>query len=240
MTRLMEQPKVLYKLSITSFFFFYYICVCVLEDLIIKQKYDIMLDDENYCIVYGCQNNRRRCSHSQFIESEQAVHYYKFPLDDFALLNKWLEALRRNNSFELAVGEKSRICNMHFTTEDFTTATTMVSERQSSSNETKKLKLNAVPSIFLNSGVEQNCEQLTITGDVEYDDDEDIIIPLTFSSHNNENKLNGENTSIDNNNSALIGAATALAATSYSITSLYSPSDTKVICFQFLLFIILY
>lgn len=130
--------------------------------------------DEVYCIVHGCPNSRQGKEELSLTKPKpprrksSSVQYYRFPIDNLDLLDKWLRALFEKNNApnHQEIIDKSRICAMHFTTEDFTTndeeqqsaataAAVTSSQQDSSSSSTgggsrqkQQLNSNAVPSVF--------------------------------------------------------------------------------------------
>ena len=164
--------------------------------------------DEVYCIVHGCPNSRQEKELSLTKpprRKSSSVQYYRFPIDNLDLLNKWLRVLFEKNNApnHQEIVDKSRICAMHFTTEDFTTndeeqqsaATTAAvtsSQQDSSSSSTgggsrqkHQLNSNAVPSVFTykqSQSQQRRFDEDDDDEEEEDDEDEDELKSGSLSS----------------------------------------------------------
>ncbi|XP_060860275.1 THAP domain-containing protein 1-like [Metopolophium dirhodum] len=79
------------------------------------------------CVAYGCTNRYK---------SGQNIHFFRFPLNNENVNQKWIIALRRKNCIP---SQWSRICSIHFIDSDY----------EIRPGTTKPcLKIDAVPSNF--------------------------------------------------------------------------------------------
>ena len=176
-----------------------------------------MVDAEVYCIVHDCPNSSRnhhkrrrpRLETNSNSNSSNNVQYYRFPLDNLDLLNKWLRVLfpqeeaNNNNNNNNIVGEKSRICEMHFTTEDFLTSTgTTTSEREDEGRENKQLNTNAIPSVF-NTTSSSSSYQQSQDDDEDEDEDEDELKSSLSSSSSSSSSTRSRSQSSSPSSSSL-------------------------------------
>ncbi|XP_057320033.1 uncharacterized protein LOC130664216 [Microplitis mediator] len=85
------------------------------------------------CCVIDCQSNKQT--------SDNNITYFKFPFDDDNLLQKWISQIANK---DWKPKEEDKICAAHFSTTDIEPTT----------NNYKKLKDGAVPTIFPSSKIE--------------------------------------------------------------------------------------
>ena len=111
-------------------------------------------------MVYKCAASTCRSGYSGE-KRDQNVIFHSFPLNNKQLLKRWLERLARKG---YTPTKHSKLCSLHFKSEDFVTDSKDQKERRKRKRETtslmrKRLKKDACPSIFkgMPSSFTRNC-----------------------------------------------------------------------------------
>ena len=88
-----------------------------------------------HCAAYGCSNQSSKCS---------GISFFKFP-NDFVLKKRWSNAMKRKG---FNPTKNSYVCSVHFKDTDFELG---VIGWRGKTNETKRLKRDAVPVITISN-----------------------------------------------------------------------------------------
>ena len=108
----------------------------------------------NKCSAYGCKSGYASVDNEK---TTKGLSFHSFPLNNPDLCEKWIRANPRDG-FEPS--KNSKMCSLHFLPTDFVsdvkdTNKSRLQKRRSESNEParlkKKLRDDAVPSVFLNA-----------------------------------------------------------------------------------------
>ena len=95
-THLLDKIYFVFIINLIHFHYIYYVFHCFIYYLII-----VFLEMPHHCIVPLCTNNSKL----------PELSFYRLPLHDKKLLQRWLVNIRRVNT---NVYEHSRVCSAHF------------------------------------------------------------------------------------------------------------------------------